>query len=298
MKIFIIDPRLRKFLLALKYYIVGIYERFTSEHLMIHGASLAFGVMLCLIPWLVLIFSAFGFFLSTEESMDLVEETIGQFIMLPGYEEEIRHQIQTRLDDLVNYRQTAGIVGLVGVLWIATFLFGAARTILNEIFKVTVTKNIFVQKLRDFQVLIIMGILFLVTLFGSTLIYVVKQIVFDHIEILEAVWIPGSLPIIIGFVLTWTMFLVLYRFLPFVKLSFDVLVVASTISAILWEIAKYFFGLYLTNFSNITRIYGALTVLAVTALWLYYSSIVFLLGATIGQLYRERKQMLKKGNVA
>lgn len=294
MKIFIIDPRLRRFFLALKYYLVGISERFTSEHLMIHGASLAFGIMLCLIPWSLLMFSAFGFFLSTEESMEIVEEALTQFILLPGYEDQIREEIQTRLDDLVDYRQTAGIIGIVGVLWIATFLFGAARTILNEIFKVTITKNIFIQKLRDFQVLVIMGVLFLVALFGSTIVYIVKQLVFDHIEILEAVWIPGSLPIIIGFIFTWTMFLVLYRFLPFVRLPFDVLVVASTISALLWEIAKYVFGLYLTNFGNITRIYGALTILAATALWLYYSSIVFLLGATIGQLYRERKQLLRR----
>ncbi len=280
--------------MALKYYLVGISERFTSEHLMIHGASLAFGIMLCLIPWSLLMFSAFGFFLSTEESMEIVEEALTQFILLPGYEDQIREEIQTRLDDLVDYRQTAGIIGIIGVLWIATFLFGAARTILNEIFKVTITKNIFIQKLRDFQVLVIMGVLFLVALFGSTIVYIVKQLVFDHIEILEAVWIPGSLPIIIGFIFTWTMFLVLYRFLPFVRLPFDVLVVASTISALLWEIAKYVFGLYLTNFGNITRIYGALTILAATALWLYYSSIVFLLGATIGQLYRERKQLLRR----
>ncbi len=280
--------------MALKYYLVGISERFTSEHLMIHGASLAFGIMLCLIPWSLLMFSAFGFFLSTEESMEIVEEALTQFILLPGYEDQIREEIQTRLDDLVDYRQTAGIIGIVGVLWIATFLFGAARTILNEIFKVTITKNIFIQKLRDFQVLVIMGVLFLVALFGSTIVYIVKQLVFDHIEILEAVWIPGSLPIIIGFIFTWTMFLVLYRFLPFVRLPFDVLVVASTISALLWEIAKYVFGLYLTNFGNITRIYGALAILAATALWLYYSSIVFLLGATIGQLYRERKQLLRR----
>ncbi len=261
---------------------------------MIHGASLAFGIMLCLIPWALLLFSAFGFFLSTEESMQVVEENIKQFIPLPGYEDEVQREIHTRLNDLVDYRQTAGIVGLFGVLWLSTFLFGTARTILNEIFKVKISRNIFIQKLRDFQVLMIIGVLFVLTLFGSTAVYIVKQFIFDRIEILEAVWIPGSLPIIISFTFTWIMFLVLYRFLPFVKLQFDVLVVASTLSAILWEVAKYFFGLYLANFGNITRIFGALTIFAGTALWLYYSSIVFLFSAMVAQLYRERKQLLKK----
>lgn len=294
MTIFIIDPKLRNLLVTIKYYAIGVYERFRTEHLMIHGASLAFGIMLCLIPWALLLFSAFGFFLSIEESMVAVEDYISQFLPLPGYEEEVRREIHTRLHDLVDYRQTAGLVGLIGVLWISTFLFGTARTILNEIFKVNISRNILIQKLHDFQILIIMGVLFVIMLFGSTTVYIIKQFVFERVEILETVWISGSLPIIISFIFTWTMFLVLYRFLPFIRLSFDVLVVASTISAILWEIAKYIFGVYLTNVGNITRIFGALTILAGTGLWLYYSSIVFLFGAMVGQLYRERKLMMRK----
>jgi membrane protein len=294
LQIFIIDPRLKKILSSIKYYAVGIYERFSTEHIMIHGASLAFGIMLCLIPWALLLFSAFGFFLSTEESMNVVEENIRQFILLPGYEEQIQRQIHYRLTDLVDYRQTAGIVGLVGVLWLSTFLFGTARTILNEIFKVNISYNLFVQKLRDFQVLLILGVLFILTLFGSTFIYLVQRLIFEKIEMLESTWLSGSLPVLVGFLFTWTMFLVLFRFLPYVRLSFDVLVVSATLSALLWEVAKYLFGLYITNFANFTRIYGALTILAGSALWLYYSSIVFLIGAIVGQLYRERKQMLRQ----
>jgi len=289
-----IDPTLSKILVSVKYYAEGIYGRFKSEHLMIHGASLAFGIMLCLIPWALLLFSAFGFFLSAEESMEVVEEYISQFLPLPGYEDQVQQEIHNRLNDLVDYRQTAGVIGLVGVLWLSTFLFGTARTILNEIFKVNITINIFIQKLRDFQVLFILAVLFVLTLFGSTAVYITKQFIFERIKILENVWIPGTLPILIGFIFTWTMFLVLYRFLPYVNLSFDVLVVASTVSAILWEVAKYFFGIYIANFGNITRIFGALTIFAGTALWLYYSSIVFLFGAMVGQLYRERKVILRK----
>ncbi len=294
MKTFIVNPKIVKLIASVKYYIRGIYERFKSEHLMIHGASLAFGIMLCLIPWALLLFSAFGFFLSAEESMEVVEEYISQFLPLPGYEEQVRLEVHNRLTDLVDYRQTAGIIGLVGVLWLSTFLFGTARTILNEIFKVGISRNILLQKLRDFQVLIIIGFLFVFMLFGSTAIYIIKQFLIERVEILDNFRIPGLLPITLSFIFTWTMFLVLYRFLPFIRLNFDVLVVASTVSALLWEIAKYFFGIYITNFGNITRIFGALTIFAGIALWLYYSSIVFLFGAMVGQLYRERKVMLKK----
>lgn len=268
-----------------------MYERFTSEHIMIHGASLAFSIMICLIPWALLLFSAIGFFLSFEETMELVEEYINQFIPLPGYEDEIRQEIQSRLLDLVEYRQTAGIIGLFGVLWLSTFLFGVARTILNEIFKANTRKNILLEKLRDFRMLLIIGTLFLIALIGTTFAYILKQFLIERIEILAQIWIPGTIPILIGYVFTFLMFLILYRFLPYVRLPFDVVIVATLVASVLWEIAKYLFGLYIGNFANITRIYGAVALLAVTAFWLYYSSIVFLIGAVIGQLYRERRDL-------
>jgi membrane protein len=281
---------------SIKYYAIGLYGRFSSEHILINGGSIAFSFLMCLIPWLLLLFSALGFFLSAEDTMQTIDDNIRQFIPLPGYEEELHEQIQIRLSDLVNYRQTAGIIGIIGVFWLSSNLFGTARTILNNIFKINIRKNFIVDKIRDFRVLFVLGFLFIITLFGSTVIYIVTQFVIKLFEnsIANFGWLHGFVPVLVGFIFTWAMFYVLYRFLPYIKLSSDVLIIATTIAAVLWEMAKYVFGLYISNFGNITRIYGALTVFAGTALWLYYSSLVFLLGGIIGQLYRERKADLRK----
>jgi uncharacterized BrkB/YihY/UPF0761 family membrane protein len=48
------------------------------------------------------------------------------------------------------------------------------------------------------------------------------------------------------------------------------------------------FGFYITHFASIERIYGAYVLVVLLAVWIYYSSIIFILGAEIGQLYRER----------
>ncbi len=108
--------RLKSIWKSVRYYATGIYHRISSEPLLINGGSIAFSILMWLIPWLLLLFSAFGFFLSTEESMAAVEQNISQFIPLPGYEEEIHQQIQLRLDDLVEYRQTAGVFIVTGYI--------------------------------------------------------------------------------------------------------------------------------------------------------------------------------------
>ena len=59
-------------------------------------------------------------------------------------------------------------------------------------------------------------------------------------------------------------------------------------AALLWEIAKQVFGFYLHNFSGLGKIYGAYALIVVVAFWVYYSSIVFIVGAEIARLYADR----------
>jgi membrane protein len=48
------------------------------------------------------------------------------------------------------------------------------------------------------------------------------------------------------------------------------------------------FGIYLSNFTTFSRIYGAYALGIVVAFWIYYSSAVFILGAEIAKLFDER----------
>jgi len=46
--------------------------------------------------------------------------------------------------------------------------------------------------------------------------------------------------------------------------------------------------------ATLNRIYGTYALIVVVAFWIYYSSILFLVGAEIGQLYRERRIQSKQ----
>jgi membrane protein len=84
------------------------------------------------------------------------------------------------------------------------------------------------------------------------------------------------------------MFSIIYYLIPYERLGIGVVIVSAFWATLLWEIAKQAFGYYVTNVATIGRIYGAYVMIVVVAFWIYYSSIVFVLGAEIGQLYRER----------
>ena len=61
-------------------------------------------------------------------------------------------------------------------------------------------------------------------------------------------------------------------------------------ATVLWELARKVFGYYVSNFLSVNKIYGAFILIAVILFWLFYSSCLFIVGAEIGQLYRERRK--------
>ena len=82
---------------------------------------------------------------------------------------------------------------------------------------------------------------------------------------------------------------VIYLLIPYDRLGGRVAALSAFWAAVLWEIAEQLFGYYVTNFASIERMYGAYVLIAVVVFWIYYSAIVFILGAEVGQLYRMRR---------
>ncbi|MFQ5608326.1 MAG: YhjD/YihY/BrkB family envelope integrity protein, partial [Candidatus Zixiibacteriota bacterium] len=83
-------------------------------------------------------------------------------------------------------------------------------------------------------------------------------------------------------------FYVLYRYIPSHITDRHTAMISALASTILWEVARQVFGFYISEFATLRRVYGAYIFFVVVALWIYYSSLVFIIGAEIGQLSRQR----------
>ncbi len=84
-------------------------------------------------------------------------------------------------------------------------------------------------------------------------------------------------------------FTTLYYIVPIKKLGKKATLISALWAALLWETAKQLFGFYLYNYSAFGKIYGTYALVIVVAFWIYYSSIVFIIGAGIGRLYQDRR---------
>ena len=179
------------------------------------------------------------------------------------------------------------------MLFAASGVFSAMRTILNTVFQLRPQGLPLAGKVKD------VALLFLVL--WLLLLAVILSPAMEAIQ--ASPWVAALLgrPLVSplqdliyeggALVLVWSAFFGLYRFLPQGKVGKRPAAFGALWAAGLWKVAEIAFGYYLSHFANLTRLYGAYALGAAALLWIYYSAIVFVLAAQIGQLHRERRAL-------
>jgi len=95
--------------------------------------------------------------------------------------------------------------------------------------------------------------------------------------------VPWAQPlfVLLPFVLTWAVLLGMYMLVPNRTVAFRHAGVGALIAAILFEIARVLFGLYVANVPSYQQIYGALAAAPIFLIWVYLSWVIVLLGASL-----------------
>jgi membrane protein len=90
-----------------------------------------------------------------------------------------------------------------------------------------------------------------------------------------------------------TAFAFIYRFGPSRWSHGTPIMPGALLAAISWAILSGLFRLYVSNFGNYNRAYGAVGAVIILLLWLYMSSLVLLLGdqlnVTVGEAMQQGK---------
>nr|WP_229425908.1 YihY/virulence factor BrkB family protein [Lusitaniella coriacea] len=109
-------------------------------------------------------------------------------------------------------------------------------------------------------------------------------------ELLLDLWRLLSWPIALSIVSV--AFAFIYRFGPSRRVRGTPIIPGAILAAISWAAISGLFRLYVNNFGNYNKVYGAVGAVIVLMLWLYMGSFVLLLGAqlntTIGEEMRKR----------
>ena len=274
-----------------KHYISGLINRADEHHVFLLAGGLAFSLFVCIIPFFLIMFFILGNVLDSQNMQYQVNAAITTIIPYNKYAEFVKKIIFTRIDEVIKYRNIAGIIGGFGLFIAASGLFSSMRTILNRVFGVEANIHFIIGKLRDFALVLMVILFFFILTVLTPLLDLIRQAAqhWESLSFLNIGFFEHFLFSLLSMVIIFVVFIVLYITVPVRKLPRKAIVISAMWAAILWEIAKQGFGFYLHHFTTFGRIYGTYALVVVVAFWIYYSSIVFIIGAEIGRLYVERK---------
>lgn len=278
----------------LKYYLKGLLQKSDEHHLFLSGAGIAFSLLLSFIPFILVVFSLFD----TLIRQDIIELFVNRWvdILIPysEYSDFIKRALMNRMPDVIAYRALAGWFGIIGFIFSASTLFSGMRTILNKIFVSVHGRSAVFGLLRDMGMVVILLFFILLSTFAIPLYDVITESL-GKLTVLQYYNVEGIFAFLVkvlSFGFIFIMFFLIYTIIPYEKLGGKAAALGAMWATFLWEISRNIFSYYAKNFISTNKLYGAFGLIVVVLLWVYCISMIFLIGAEIGQLYREKKLKL------
>jgi membrane protein len=185
-------------------------------------------------------------------------------------------------------RKIVGILGVAGLIWSSTWVFSSLRIALNTVFQVEKGRGMIGGAGIDLLMIFLAGIFLVASMAVSSAVTFIQGFHFNFLLDLGPL-LRFLLKYVIPFFFSFWMFFLVYKIVPNKSGSFKSAFQAACFTSILWEAAKQFFGWYVLHLGRFSMLYGSLSTLAIFFLWLYYSSVILILGGEVAFLLEKEK---------
>lgn len=275
----------------IRYYILGLFKRMDENNLFFAASGISFSLFLGMIPFILFIFSILGNIFDQSVIETQINNMIDQAIPYSSYATYVKRVIVSRLPEVIEYKTLAGLIGAIGLLFTSSWIFSSIRTILNQIYHVKILKGYLYGLLRDILMVILLVFLISLTTFMYPAIKLFYELTKDYQSVQQftssPLWNISLYAFSLG--LMFGMFFLLYYLIPYEQLGKKVALISAFWATLLWEAARNIFKYYLDNLLSGNPLYGAFVLILAILLWVFYSACLFIVGAEIGQLFRERQ---------
>lgn len=277
---------LQSFTLSLK----ELAKEFIKDDSSLMAAAVSFYVFISLIPLLLFAAAALSYTLGSQEQ---AYRTVNDYLQRysPTLAQESSREIRAVIEGYIHGRGVAAGFGIAALLWAGSQVFVNLSRVVNRAWD-TKPRGFLMGKIVGVGLLLAVGILLLVSFGITTAANAVQayNIIFLGQNI--SAWFGqawGLLAFLLPLIVTISTFTLLYKVMPNTYVPIDSALAGAVVAGILWEVAKFLFSWYVTHFSNFSAIYGSLAGIVLLLLWIYYSSIVIILGAQISAIHSRKR---------
>jgi membrane protein len=244
-------------------------KRFWEDRCTQAAAALTYTALLSLVPLMAVsvgILSAFPAFEDVQQS--------AQAMIFNALVPEVGDAVLEYVNDFVSRAGSMTAVGVIGLMIAALLLLATIEEAFNTIWHVTRVRSLLVRLLSFWAILTMTPLLF-----GASLSVTGQY--------LDSAFLAGRVPLwqqvvgIMPLLLELLGFAVLYWLIPNRPVRLRDALIGAAVAAVLFEVSKAGFALYLDWFPAYETVYGALSVIPIFLIWLYLAWSVVLLGAVV-----------------
>ena len=267
-------PRIRPLWL-----LIEAYKKFLRDDAPELAAGVAYSALFSIFPLLIGVVAAVGLFVDQAQVRQAIVDSLSGY--LPR---ETVTFVDGNIAQAIRMRGTFGTLAIVGLFWSATAVAATIRNALNRVLALAQPRPYLSRKLVELTLVVLGGGFMILSLITSAAV----------LRLISA--FPGLAPIIVTLmvstqarlistaapvVFSTLTFLVIYRYLPNVKIPWKNAIIGAIVGGLLFEGIKWTFFWYLQTFARYQLVYGSLTGIIVFLLWMYLSSAILLFGAEL-----------------
>jgi len=231
------------------------------------ASSLAYTTLLSLVPLIAVMFSFFSNLPVFKDLSEIIQEFVfNNFV--PSFGQTIR-------DYLINFSIKASrltTTGIVVLVIIALMLMSTINSALDNIWQINKRRRLVARFLVYWAILTLGPVLIGVGFYSTS--YLLTLPLVDRVD-------TARLLTLMPFYTSSIAFTLLYVLVPNTHVNRRHAITGGITAAVLFELAKYTFGLYVKAVPTYTVIYGAVAVIPMFLIWIYVSWLIVLFGAQI-----------------
>ncbi len=167
-------------------------------------------------------------------------------------------------------KRTISLISIIIVIWAALALLSTIERAFNNIWHVARGRS-FLHRIINYWALLTLGPLLL-----GVGVYVTTQ--YATVGQIQKTLLSHIGPVLLSYIIAAVALFLLYFVLPNTKVQAKSAIWSAAVAALVWSVAKWGFGQYVTEFIPYSKVYGVLGLVPLGVFWIFITWLIVLFG--------------------
>ena len=250
-------------------YCIFLWKRSQEDNIKVPAGHLAYVTLLSIVPCLAVVFYMLSAFPMFSELNKIIENLIyNNFVPTAG------DAVKEHMTGFIENTKKMSMMGIASLVVIALLLISTIDQTINRIWRCN-KKRSPIQAFTIYWTILSLGPIII----GGSI--ALSSYIFSIVKADGFLSMGQQVLSFMPFVFSWFAFTGVYTLVPHQRVRLRYAMIGGFIAALSFSLATDLFTLYITNFPSQQIIYGALAVIPIMFVWIYFSWLIVLIGAEV-----------------